>query len=69
MILDYILSSQRPSSDRSGLGFVRENKPESFSVTNEEYRILKILQKKSCNSRESLMGDLSNKILIIAQGF
>ena len=35
-ILDDILSSQRPSSDRSGLGFVKEKNLESFSVTNQE---------------------------------
>ena len=31
-----ILSSQRPSIDRSGLGFVKEMKLESFHVTNQE---------------------------------
>ena len=35
-ILDDILSSQRPSSDRSSLGFVKEKNPESFPVTNQE---------------------------------
>ena len=33
-ILDGILSSQRPSSDRSGLGFVKEKNPESSPLTN-----------------------------------
>ena len=35
-IIDGILSSQRPSSDSSGLGFVKENKPEIFPVTNQD---------------------------------
>ena len=35
-ILDEILSSQIPSSDRSGLGFVKEKKPEGFPITNQE---------------------------------
>ena len=35
-ILDQIMSSQRPSSDRSGLGFVKEKDPKSFLVTNQE---------------------------------
>ena len=37
-ILDDILSSQRPSSDRSGLGFVKKKKkkPKSFPATNQE---------------------------------
>ena len=35
-ILDEILSSQRSSSDRSGLGFVKEKKPERFPVRNQE---------------------------------
>ena len=35
-ILDNILSSQRPSGDRSGLGFVKEKKPESFPISNQE---------------------------------
>ena len=34
-ILDDILSSQIPSSDRSGLGFNKENKRECFSFTNK----------------------------------
>ena len=36
MILDDIMSSQIPSSDRSGLGFIKEKKPKSFPVTNQE---------------------------------
>ena len=35
-ILDVILSIQIPSSDRYGLGFVKEKKPESFPITNQE---------------------------------
>ena len=35
-ILDDILSSQIPSGDRSGLGFVKEKKPEIFPITNQE---------------------------------
>ena len=34
-ILDDILNSQRSSSDKSGLGFVKEKKPESFPLTNQ----------------------------------
>ena len=34
-ILDDILNSQRASSDRSGLGFNKEKKPECFSFTNQ----------------------------------
>ena len=34
-ILDDILNSQRASSDRSGLGFNKEEKPECFSFTNQ----------------------------------
>ena len=34
-ILDDILKSQRSSSDRSGLGFNKEKKPECFSFTNQ----------------------------------
>ena len=35
-ILDDISSIQIPSSDRSSLVFVKEKKPESFSITNQE---------------------------------
>ena len=35
-ILDDIMHSQRSSSDRSGLVFIKEKKPESFPVTNKE---------------------------------
>ena len=34
-ILDDILSSQRPSSDRSSLGFIKEKNPESSPLTNQ----------------------------------
>ena len=34
-ILDDILSSQIPLSDRSGLGFIKEKKPKSFPLTNQ----------------------------------
>ena len=34
-ILDNILNSQRSSNDRSGLGFNKEKKLESFSFTNQ----------------------------------
>ena len=34
-ILDDILNSQRSSSDRSGLGFVKEKKLKSFPLTNQ----------------------------------
>ena len=33
--LNDILNSQRSSNDRSGLGFVKEKKPESFPLTNQ----------------------------------
>ena len=35
-ILDDILSIQRPSVDRSSLGFVKEKNIDSFHVTNQE---------------------------------
>ena len=35
-ILDDIMSSQIPSSDRSGLGLVKEENPKGFPVTNQE---------------------------------
>ena len=34
-IIDDILNSQRESSDRSGLGFNKENKLECLSFTNQ----------------------------------
>ena len=34
--LDEILSSQRPSSDKTGLGYDKENKPECFSFTFQD---------------------------------
>ena len=36
MILDDIMSSQIPSSDKSGLGSIKEKKTKSFIVTNQE---------------------------------
>ena len=60
-ILDDILSSQRPSGDRSGLGFVKETKPESFPVTNQEgskknyAEVLKTPAKKERSKKDDLI--------------
>ena len=57
-ILDDIMSSQRPSSDRSGLGFVKEKKPNGFPVTNQERskksydEVLKTPAKKEGSKKE-----------------
>ena len=35
-ILDDILRGQKPSNDKSGLGFVKEKKPKNFPITNKK---------------------------------
>ena len=66
-ILDDILSSQRPSSDRSSLGFIKEKKPESFLVTNQEGskksypKVLKTLAKKEGSKKERLISQDKNR--------
>ena len=60
-ILDDILSSQRPSGDRSSLGFVKEKKPQSFPVTNQEgtkksyAEVLKTPTKKERSNKADLI--------------
>ena len=66
-ILDDILSSQRPSSDRSGLGFVKEKKPESFPITSQEgskksyAEVLKTPAKKERTKKASLISQDKNR--------
>ena len=72
-ILDNILNSQRSSSDRSGLGFNKENKPKCFSFTNQggnkksHSELLKSLVKKeeskkaSLNSQEKIINNMVPK--------
>ena len=67
-ILDDILSSQRPSGDRSGLGFVEEKKPESFLVcTNQEgskksyAEVLKTPAKKERSKKADLNSQDKNR--------
>ena len=60
-ILDEILSIQIPSGDRSGLGFVKEMKPESFPITNQEgskksyAEVLKTPAKKERSKKNGLI--------------
>ena len=60
-------SSQRPSSDRSGLGFVKEKKPESFAITNQEgskksyAEVLKTPTKKERSKKASLISQDKNR--------
>ena len=66
-ILDDILSSQRPSGDRSGLGFIKEKKPESFLVTNQEGskksygKVLKTPAKKERSKKYGLISQDKNR--------
>ena len=66
-ILDDILSSQRPSCDRSGLGFVKEKNPESFPVTNQEgstkiyVEVLKTPAKKEGRKKAGLIYQDKNR--------
>ena len=70
-ILDDILNSQRSSSDRSGLGFSKENKPKCFSFTNQEgnkrsyAEPLKSPVKKEESKKASLSSQYKNVINII----
>ena len=60
-ILDDILSSQKPSNDKFGLGFVKEKKPENFPITNKKggkksyAEILKTPSKKEVNKKVGLI--------------
>ena len=66
-ILDDILSSQIPSSDRSGLEFVNENKLEIFYVTNQEgskkiyAEVLKTPAKKERSEKVGLISQDKNR--------
>ena len=68
-IVDDILNSQRPSSDRSSLGFVKEKKPERSPITNQEgskksyVEILKTPAKMERSKKASLISQ--DKIEII----
>ena len=66
-ILDGILSSQRPSGDRPGLGFVKEKKLESFPVTNQEgskkhyVEVLNTSAKKERSKKDDLISKDKNR--------
>ena len=64
-ILDDIFSSQIPSSDRSGLGFVKEKKPEIFPVTNQEgskKSYVEVLKTPTKKERSKKVGLISQDI-------
>ena len=69
-ILDKILSIQRPSGDRSSLGFVKENKPKTFHVTNQEgskkhySEVLKTPTKKEGIKKTGLISQDKNRNII-----
>ena len=66
-ILDDILSSQRPSSDRYVLGFVKEKNPEIFPVTNQEgskksyAEVIKTPAKKEGSKKVGLISQDKNR--------
>ena len=66
-ILDDILSSQRPSSDRSSLGFIKEKNPESFLITNHQgskksyVEVLKAPAKKEGSKKAGLISQDKNR--------
>ena len=66
-ILDDILSSQWPSSDSFGLGFVKDKNPESFPVTNQEgskkryVEILKTPTKREGSKKVGLISQDKNR--------
>ena len=66
-MLDDILSSQRPSGDRSSLGSVKEKKPKNFIVTNQEgskksyAEVLKTPAKKERSKKAGLISQDKNK--------
>ena len=66
-ILDDILSSQRPSSDRCVLVFIKEKKPESYPDTNQEgskksyAEVLKTPAKKEGSKKASLSSQDKNR--------
>ena len=61
------MSSQRPSSDRSGLGFIKEKKQESFPITNKEgskknyAEVLKAPAKKEGSKKTGLISQDKNR--------
>ena len=61
------MSSQRPSSDGSGLGFVKEKKPQIFHVTSKEgskksyAKVLKTLAKKERSKKAGLISRDKNR--------
>ena len=65
-ILYDIPSSQKPSNDKSGLGFVKENKPKVFPITNKKWgkksyaKILKTPAKKEVNKKAGLISQDEN---------
>ena len=66
-ILDDILNIQIPSSDRSGFGFVKENKPENFPFTSQEgskkiyVEVLKTPAKKERSKKAGLISQDKNR--------
>ena len=66
-ILDDILSSQIPLSDRSGLGFVKGKNPESFPIKNQEgskkiyAEVLETPAKKERSKKYGLISEDKNR--------
>ena len=66
-IIDDIMSSQRPSGDRYGFGFIKEKNSKSFSVTNQEGskkiygKILKTPAKKERSKKPYLNSQDKNR--------
>ena len=67
-ILDDILSSQRASGDRCGLGFIKEKKPDIFPVSNQEgskksyAEVLTTPAKKERSKKDGLISEDKNRI-------
>ena len=61
------MSSQKPSNDKSGLGFVKEKKPENFPVTNQKggkksyVEILKTSTKGEVKKKAGLISQDKNR--------
>ena len=61
------MSRQRPSSDRYGLGFIKEKNSESFSVTNQEgskksyAEVLRTRTKKERSKKAGLISQDKNR--------
>ena len=66
-ILYDILSMQRPLDDRFGLGFIKENKPKIFPITNQEgskkiyVEVLKTPVKRERSKKEGLISQDKNR--------